>query len=156
MTMEPHPDFAAVDWPRDFPLGPHRLTPLSHHFVDEDYAAVMASAPLFGEFFGDWPKGLTREDNLIDLAWHDREFTTRRSFSWIIRDSKGSYQGCFYLFPQIGSKGSANVAFWLCDIPDRDAVARNLKRAIDNWLQDNLPTDIALSWTTSPELDLTK
>ena len=151
--MEPHPDFAAIEWPRDFALGDHRLTPLSHQFVDEDFAAVMASAPLFGDFFGDWPEGLTRDENLIDLAWHDREFTTRRSFSWIIRDRDGAYQGCFYLSPAMGMRGRANAAFWLCNIPDRNAVASALKSALETWLATNLPDGVVLTWTTSPELE---
>lgn len=151
--MKPHPDFAATDFPRSFLLGDHHLTPLTHAHVDEDFAAVMATAPLFGDFFGDWPNGLTLEDNLIDLAWHDREFTTKRSFSWIIRDSENVYAGCFYIFPEIGTRGKATAALWLCDIPDRAAVARLIKDALVAWTAEHLPDDIALTWTTSPTLD---
>ena len=153
MAMEPHPDFAATDWPRDFTLGGHRLTPLSHQFVDEDYAAVMATAPLLGGFFGSWPEGLTREENLIDLAWHDREFTTRRSFSWIIRDGGGIYIGCFYLSPLPGMTGHAKADLWLCDIPDRSDRARALVADLAGWLADNMPSGITLTWATSPKLD---
>ena len=153
MAMKPHPDFATTDFPRSFPLGDHHLTPLVHANVDEDFAAVMATAPLFGDFFGDWPNGLTREDNLIDLAWHDREFTTKRSFSWIIRDAENAYVGCFYIFPEIGMRGKATAALWLCDIPDRHAVCRTIKAALDVWRVDHVPSDVALTWTTSPNLD---
>lgn len=153
MTMKPHPDFAATDLPRSFPLGRYQLTPLSHAHVDEDYAAVMATAPLFGEFFGDWPVGLTREENLIDLAWHDREFTTKRSFSWIVRDAEAVYIGCFYLFPEPGMRGQATAALWLCNIPERTAIARAVKAALDVLLADHVPSGIALTWTTSPKLD---
>lgn len=153
MTMKPHPDFAAADLPRSFPLAEYQLTPLTHAQVDEDYAAVMSTAPLFGDFFGDWPNGLTCEDNLIDLAWHDREFTTNRSFSWIIRDASGVYIGCFYIFPEPGLRGQATAALWLCDIPERLAAAHTIKAALDVWLADHVPSDVALTWTTSPTLD---
>ncbi len=153
MTMQPHPDFAATDLPRHVPLGDYTLTPLSHAHVDEDFAAVTATAPLFGDFFGDWPNGLTREDNLIDLAWHDREFTTKRSFSWIIRDTAGVYIGCFYLSPEPGMRGHAKADLWLCGIADRSAVTRTIKAALDVWLADHVPSDVALTWTTSPSLD---
>lgn len=151
-TMAPHPDFAALDLPRDFALGAYRLTPLTHAQVEEDYAAVMATAPLFGDFFGEWPEGLTLEENLIDLAWHDREFTTRRSFSWILRDGAGTYLGCFYIAPQIGARGRATAALWLCNIPDRHAVCQSLKADLSAWMASHLPSDLALSWTTSPDL----
>lgn len=151
--MKPHPDFAGVDLPRYVSLGAYQLTPLTHACVDEDYEAVMATAPLFGDFFGDWPDGLTREVNLIDLAWHDREFTTKRSFSWIIRDAASVYVGCFYLSPEPGMRGRASADLWLCDISGRAKVARHLKDALNLWLAEHVPNDIALTWTTSPTLD---
>lgn len=152
-TMAPHPDFTALDWPREFVLRNYRLTPLTHAQVDEDYEAVMATAPLLGDFFGDWPNGLTREENMIDLAWHDREFTTKRSFSWIIRDAANAYIGCFYVSPEPGARGQAHADMWLCDLPARCAVAAELKDALSSWLDDHLPNEIALTWATSPSLD---
>ena len=103
--MKPHPDFAGIDLPRECDLGGFRLTPLSPDHVEEDYAAVMSSADVLRGLFDDWPDGLTLEDDLIDLAWHEREFTTRRSFAWIIRDGEGSYLGCAYVFPAPGERG---------------------------------------------------
>lgn len=151
--MDPHPDFEGVDWPRRFALGDHVLTPLAPEFVDEDFDAVIATGDLLDGIFGAWPEGLTREENLIDLAWHEREFTARRSFSWIVRDRGGTYLGCFYLYPAIGARGAATAALWLCDIPDRLPTARMLKLALDAWLSDNLPPGIAVAWTTRPELE---
>ena len=152
--MKPHPDFADLDLPRSVALGGVHLTPLSPEFVDEDLNAVLATAPLLQGMFGDtWPSGLTREDNLIDLAWHEREFTTRRSFSWILRDGSGTYIGCFYIFPDIGSRGSATAALWLCDIPDREAVARIVKGDLVAWMKDTLSADLTITWKTRPILD---
>ena len=153
--MDPHPDFAAVDWPRHFALGGFLLTPLAHAFVDEDYAAVLATAPLFDGIFGTWPEGLTLEDNLIDLAWHDREFTARRSFSWIVRDAQETYIGCFYLFPELGTRGRTKAALWLCDVSGRVSVAETLKVALASWLATNLPPGIEVAWTTRPHTGAT-
>lgn len=153
MAMEPHPDFAAVNLPRNVALGRYHLTPLTHAHVDEDYTAVLSTAPLLRDFFGDWPEGLTREDNLIDLTWHDREFTTKRSFSWIIRDTAGTYMGCFYLSPLLGTCGRCQADMWLCDMSDRTSVARDLKSALTAWLADMIPAHIALNWATSPKLE---
>ncbi|MFK7881707.1 hypothetical protein [Roseobacter sp.] len=151
--MDPHPDFVEVTLPRDFALGAYRLAPLSPEFVDEDFDAVMASEHLLTGIFGDWPDGLTREDNLIDLAWHEREFTARRSFSWIIRDQTGAYAGCFYVFPALGSRGSAKAALWLCDISNRVSVARALREDLSDWLVETFPSGIDIAWTTRPKLD---
>lgn len=151
--MDPHPDFADVVLPRDFALGAYRLTPLSPDFVDEDFDAVMAAGPLMTGIFGSWPEGLTRADNLIDLAWHEREFTARRSFSWIVRDPSGEYLGCFYVFPTLGRRGHAKAALWLCEMPDRAGVAQTLQAALSAWLAETLPPGIVITWAIRPELD---
>ena len=59
-----------------------------------------------------WPEGLTRESNLIDLAWHQKEFEARRSFAWIIEDGAGDYLGCAYVYPSILGEQAADVAWW--------------------------------------------
>ena len=151
--MDPHPDFAGVAWPRSFALGDHSLTPLIPDVVDEDFDAVIATGALLDGIFGSWPSGLTREKNLIDLAWHDREFTAKRSFSWVLRDSRDTYVGCFYLFPAIGERGKAKAAMWLCNVPDRLEMARKLKRDLDAWLSENLPSGVTATWTTRPVLE---
>jgi hypothetical protein len=59
-----------------------------------------------------WPEGLTKEKNLIDLAWHQREFEARRSFAWVIENIAGEYLGCLYIYPSIAGEKSADVAWW--------------------------------------------
>lgn len=144
--MQPHPDFAGVDLPRECNLGAFRLSPLSPDKVEEDYAAVMSSADVLRGLFGDWPDGLTLEDDLVDLAWHEREFTTRRSFAWIIRDGEGNYLGCAYLFPAPGQRGRADVATWIRDMPERLATQDRFNALFRKWLEEVLPPGISLSW----------
>lgn len=151
--MKPHPDFADLVLPRALDIGTFRLTPLSPDQVDEDLAAVLAAAPLIkGVFGGDWPEGLTRAENLVDMCWHEREFTARRSFAWIVRDARGTYLGCFYLYPAMGARGQCDAVFWLCDIADRPGTARLLRSELALWLSATLPSNIDVSWTTSPKL----
>ncbi|MGA9435566.1 MAG: hypothetical protein WBV62_15135 [Roseobacter sp.] len=151
--MEPHPDYVGVVLPRKLTIGGFHLTPLSPEYVDEDFDAVMATAPLLAGIFGDWPQGLTREDNLIDLAWHEREFTTHRSFSWIIRDPASLYVGCFYISPAIACRGKADAQMWLCDMPDRLDVAKGLQAQLAAWMAEALPPEVDITWNTRPELD---
>ena len=60
-----------------------RLRMLTVNDVVKDYDAVMSSIDELKTIWqdSDWPVGLTLEENLIDLGWHQREFLTRRSFA---------------------------------------------------------------------------
>lgn len=150
--MGPHPDFETTDLPRTASLGDFRLTPLSVGQVDEDLAAVTGSAAVLkGLFGGDWPEGLTRDDNLIDMGWHEREFTARRSFAWIVRDAGGTYLGCAYLYPDIGSRGSGEVVTWMCDTPERLTRLAAFNDAFRDWLAPYLPANYKLRWTSNEQ-----
>ncbi len=151
--MQPHPDFADSNLPRHMVLGDVSFTPLSPDVVDEDFEAVVATAPLLTGVFGTWPAGLTRADNAIDLAWHEREFTSNRSFSWIVRDDTGTYIGCFYIYPEIGSRGQATAVLWLCDMVNRNETALRLKKKLTAWMGENLPAGYDVTWVSSPMLD---
>ncbi|MEM6941250.1 MAG: hypothetical protein AAF943_15610 [Pseudomonadota bacterium] len=148
--MLPHPDFAAAHFPRAATLATCTLTPLDMAQTEEDFAAVTSSAAVLDGVFGDWPAGLTLEDNRIDLAWHDREFTCNRSFSWIIRGGAEAYLGCLYLFPEIGARGTAEAVIWLRKMPDRDALARQIFPDLMDWLTPQVPPEVRVQWTQSP------
>lgn len=150
--MQPHPDFADTALPRHVELGAFRLTPLTTEHTEEDCAAVMSSAPVLTGVFGTWPDGMTLEENRIDLAWHDREFTLNRSFSWIIRDAGDTYLGCFYVFPDPGTRGTAQAVIWIKAHPQRDATARTVIPRLQSWAAAHLPEHVTLRWTLSPEV----
>lgn len=151
--MGPHPDFTATDLPRTASLDAFRLTPLSVDQVDEDLANVTGStAVLKGLFGGDWPAGLTRADNLIDMGWHEREFTAGRSFAWIVRDAAGTYLGCAYLYPDIGARGSGEVVTWMCDTPERLPRLSGFNAVFRTWLTPYLPAGYDLRWTSNDQL----
>ncbi len=152
--MEPHPDLADLDIPRRLKVGDFQLTPLSPEHTKEDFEAVTASASDLNGFFGSWPAGLTLESNRIDLAWHEREFTARRSFSWILRDDKDAYIGCFYIFPDIGATGKATAALWIKTMENRGAIARAIVPELQTWCASVLPESITLNWKCSPEVSL--
>lgn len=112
--MEPHPDFAEWQIPRDHDLGSVRLRALGVADQDRDYAAVMESAADIRAANPDrtWPDGLTAEENFLDLAWHQREFDCRRSFAWVIEDGEGAYLGCLYVYPSLKGEKAARVRWW--------------------------------------------
>jgi mono/diheme cytochrome c family protein len=61
-----------------------KVRPITIHDVVKDYDAVMTSANRLRERFPlwGWPPedGMSLEDDLVDLAWHQKEAQLRRSF----------------------------------------------------------------------------
>lgn len=145
--MQPHPDFAERRPPRGADLGAVLLAPLAPAVTEEDFAAVTRSAPVLeGLFGGDWPRGLTLEEDRIDLAWHEREFTLGRSFSWVLRDRGGGYLGCAYVFPDPGARGTGRVYLWVTDRPDRLALLAAVRPLLEDWLAPWLPPGGRYAW----------
>ena len=66
-----------------------RLRMLTINDLVKDYDAVMSSVEHLQQTYSaitgsDWPDGLTLEEDLIDLGWHQREFTLRYSFAYTV------------------------------------------------------------------------
>ncbi|MEM7745998.1 MAG: GNAT family N-acetyltransferase [Pseudomonadota bacterium] len=132
--MRCHPAFQGVDIPKSALLGPYRLEVLGPEAVEEDYAAVMESKDrLRGLMGGDWPAGLTLEENGIDLAWHLKEFLMKRSFAWIVRDEAASYIGCLYVFPRFMEQ-AADVWVWARSSLDAVAHEAAIAGDVGEWL----------------------
>jgi hypothetical protein len=112
--MKPHPLFRNRTIPTTHSLGGLTLKALSIADLERDFSAIMkSSADIKAAHPGStWPDGLTKEKNLIDLAWHQREFEARRSFAWVIESSQGEYLGCLYVYPSIAGDESADVVWW--------------------------------------------
>lgn len=112
--MKPHPLFKSWSIPRVHSLGEFTLRSLSILDLERDFGAVMESAAEIkaANPGSNWPEGLTKEKNLIDLAWHQREFEARRSFAWVIEDAQGEYLGCLYVYPSIAGQHTADVTWW--------------------------------------------
>lgn len=112
--MKPHPLFKGRTIPALHTLGEVTLKALSIADLDRDFSAIMASAADIkaANPGSSWPDGLTKEKNLIDLAWHQREFEARRSFAWVIESPDGAYLGCLYVYPSIAGETSADVIWW--------------------------------------------
>lgn len=75
-----------------------RLRMLTVHDVVKDYDAVMTSVQHCKTIWGGrWPDGLTIEQNLIDLGWHQKEFQTRRSFAYtVVQLDEARVLGCVF------------------------------------------------------------
>tara|TARA_Y100001960_G_C14445667_1_gene714779 strand:- start:131 stop:559 length:429 start_codon:yes stop_codon:yes gene_type:complete len=92
---------------------------LTIHDLVKDYDAVMSSAEHLRNTFSaisgsDWPDGLTLEEDLIDLGWHQREFTLRYSFAYtVLSPDETRCLGCVYINPCRKIGYDAEVSMWV-------------------------------------------
>ena len=87
MSLSPAP-FVPADFvvPQRLETAEFRLRMLTVNDVVKDYDAVMTSIEHLRTIWPEsgWPDGLTFEQDLIDLGWHQKEFQTRRSFAYTV------------------------------------------------------------------------
>lgn len=119
------------------------LRPLTIHDLVKDYDAVMTSADrLVGSMnpSSTWPVGLTLEDDLIDLAWHHREFTVRSSFAYtVMAPDESSCLGCVYLYPTAAEGYGAEAYYWVRSSEVAGGLDERLGSALRAWLADSWP-----------------
>lgn len=121
-----------------------RLRMLSIHDLVRDYDAVMSSvdhlvATYSAIWGGDWPRGLTLEEDLIDLGWHQREFTLRTSFAYtVMTPDESRCLGCVYINPTRKTGHDASVTLWVR--------ADELASGLDDLLFATVKDWIAATW----------
>ena len=108
--------------PREWRLSSVVLSPLGIDDLAPDYEAVVESAEaLRGLFAADdpWPEGLTERADLIDLAWHEREFLRGTSYAWGLREATpskpnaaASYLGSAYLYRDPTGVADIHAVHW--------------------------------------------
>jgi hypothetical protein len=121
-----------------------RLRMLCASDVDKDYDAVMTSVHHLRGVFGensDWPSpDLTREQNLVDLAWHDNEFHNRSSFTYTVMNRDESIcLGCLYIFPSKCKDFEADVHMWVRKSAYDAGLDPVLFAAVKTWIADKWP-----------------
>lgn len=126
--------------PATFETTEFRLRMLTVNDVVKDYDAVMTSVEHCKTIWGGkWPEGLTLEQNLIDLGWHQKEFQTRRSFAYTVVDpSDTRVLGCVYILPTRKRGYDAEVYLW--------ARQSELAGGLEDRLHDAVKTWVAAEW----------
>ena len=118
-----------------------RLEPLTGEHNARDHAAWAGSmehihrTPGFQQ--GNWPHEMTLDQNLADLIRHDKDFQTRRGFTYTVLDPDDDVVGCVYIYPLAGDPSAANVSSWVTETrADLDAP---LYHAVSEWLERDWP-----------------
>ncbi|MEP1142941.1 MAG: GNAT family N-acetyltransferase [Henriciella sp.] len=116
-----------------------RVRMLSMHDVIKDYDAVMASAEQLKENFprwGGWPDGLTVEADLLDLAWHQKEFVRRTSFTYtVVSLDDSTVLGCIYIYPTRKTGYDADITLWARESVIGSPADIALDEAVRAWVE---------------------
>lgn len=105
----------------------------------KDYATFMSSIDTIREQRGgDWPtQDFPFEEDVIDLAWHQREFELKTSFAYVVTSLDGKeFLGCLYVYPVGHPMNSAAT-----DVPDGTDAVVNMwvsQKAFDRGFYDEL------------------
>lgn len=121
-----------------------RLRMLTVNDVVKDYDAVMSSLAHLQKqdvFGGSWPKStLTLEQNFIDLGWHQKEFQTRRSFTYTVMNlDESQCLGCVYILPTEKPDIDADVYLWVRQSEFEKGMDTVLFETVKSWIADKWP-----------------
>jgi hypothetical protein len=120
-----------------------RLRMLTVHDAVKDYDAVMTSAERLRTIFrpgGDWPEGLTLEQNLIELAWHQVEFQNRTSFAYtVVSLDEARVLGCLYIYSTRKHGFDAEISMWVRASEADTGLDAHLYEAVRRWIAEVWP-----------------
>ena len=121
------------------------LRMLTVNDVVKDFDAVITSVEHCQTIWGGkWPHGLTLEQNLIDLGWHQKEFQTRRSFAYTVVDPEDKMVlGCVYINPTKKPGFDAEVFLWIRQSHLADGMETRLYDAVRAWVEEVWPFESA-------------
>jgi hypothetical protein len=119
------------------------LRPLTVNDLIKDYDAVMTSVERLVGFMeprSPWPRGLSLEEDLIDLGWHQREFTQRHSFAYtVMAPDESECLGCCYILPSDKAGYDAMVFYWARTSVLATGLEERLGAAFRAWVAKDWP-----------------
>lgn len=121
--------------------------PLTREDLKADLEAVNSSIDIIQKTRGgSWPEEqLTEDFDLLDLAWHEREFRDGDSFAYAIYSNDNEYVGCFYLYG-IGLRTPLNeetidyevdASWWITEKAYDDGYYEKVYEALQKWLNED-------------------
>ena len=122
-----------------------RLRMLTVNDLVKDYDAVMSSVEHLRTTYSPesasaWPVDLSLEEDLIDLGWHQREFTLRTSFAYtVMAPDEGRCLGCVYIMPTRKRGHDCKVTLWVRADALADGLDGELYRTVRAWIADAWP-----------------
>jgi hypothetical protein len=121
-----------------------KIQVLSIHVAVKDYDAVMTSRKelwtRFGEIWGWPPEDLSLEQDMIDLAWHQKEFQLGNAFAYSVMSlDDRQLLGCVYIDPTEVNGFEAEVFYWVRTSELATGLEDDLGRFVRNWIGSAWP-----------------
>jgi len=118
-----------------------RLRKLTIHDVDEDLEAIRERVLPDGT--PDPWLDTTRDENLVDLGWRQKEFELRRSFAYtVVAPDESRVLGCVYLYPH--GEADVEVVMWVRRGVWEEGLDADLEQAVRAWIEEAWPFERAL------------
>lgn len=126
------------------------LLPLTIKHNNLDYEAIKKSIDNKGEI-DQRLANLTKEQNMIELGWHQREFQFRRSFAYtVLTQDESKCIGCVYIQPpnyiphhiypeQTDPAVDAEVYMWVTKEEYDKGTLTELHAVVKKWLHEKWP-----------------
>lgn len=113
-----------------------RLRKLTIHDVDKDLEAIRERVLRDGTP-DPWLE-TTRDENLVDLGWHQKEFELRRSFAYtVVTPDETRVLGCVYLYPD--EEQDVDVRMWVRRDAWEAGLDSELEETVTDWLGAEWP-----------------
>ncbi len=131
--------------PKDLETNLMKIRMLSVSDVVKDYDAVMSSSAHLQKTkpFGPnhkWPRGLTIEQNLIDLGWHQKEFQKGSSFAYtVMSPDETRCLGCIYIYPTTKFDYDAQICMWVRQSEVPKGLDKHLFETVKEWIKTTWP-----------------
>ena len=120
-----------------------RLRPLSIYHAVKDFDAVMTSEERLRNVYdpgGEWPRGLTLEQNIIELGWHQTEFQLRTSFAYtVLGPDESEVLGCMYIYPTREPGYDVEITMWVRQSRVAENLDQHLFETVESWVADCWP-----------------
>lgn len=119
------------------------LRPLTIHHAVRDYDAVMTSEQRLRTVHdpgGEWPLGLTLEQNIIELGWHQTEFQLRTSFAYsVLSPDESEVMGCMYIYPTRKPGYDVEITMWVRQSRVDEGLDEHLFETVEAWIAQRWP-----------------
>lgn len=120
-----------------------RLRPLTIQDAVKDFDAVMTSESRLRNVFdpgGEWPRGLTLEQNTIELGWHQLEFQSRTSFAYtVVTPDESAVLGCLYIYPSRAAGHDVEITMWVRESEAQSGLDEHLFETVKDWIAQSWP-----------------
>jgi len=122
-----------------------RIRMLTVNDVVKDYDAIMSSIQHLQKIkpFGPnqkWPMGLTLEQNLIDLGWHQKEFQMRSSFAYtVVNLDESQTLGSVYIDPSENNNFDVEIHMWVRTSEIHKGLDTYLFNSVKQWISSDWP-----------------